>query len=329
MNRPFSRRQFAQAALALPALGSALHLESALAQVASGGPLSAAIGSTKASFDADYGASRQEGNYTVYDFTSSGQAAYWMLFDKNGHAEYIEVDLTSLPGGGIEANPDTIGTSRFVPADAADGGVWAWAGNRTISGTIFGSRVYYSAQLAAVTGRSGWVLVMDEIWKEGYINAPPLRNLRTFVALETYEVNPIVGTGTRPTTDDTDDEWSAFYGPLQAAQNGSFVPNPPFDGDWQVDTIDGALVNYMDINLATHMRASEAAGFISEVLRAGLEPMTTFWLPPSPNGNIGLRVHTFNTYRYEYVTSIQYVHDGEQNGTVSRIMIVHSTNLWF
>lgn len=326
MNVPFSRRRFASMAAAMPLALIGSHASASARQVPSAGPLSAAIGSTKSSFDADYGTSRREGDFTVYDFSHNQQASYWMKFDAAGYAEYIEIDLTDLPSGGIEATPDTIGHSRFVPADGIYYNTWALAGNKTISGTVFGARVHRSDQLARVTGRSGQVLVMDEIWKEGYINAPPLRNVRTFVAMEAYEVNPILGTAARPTTDDTQDEWSAWYGPLHGAQNGFYVPNPPFDGEWQVDTIDGAVVNYMDIKLATHMRASDAARFISEVLRAGIKPMTTFWLPPSPNGKIGLRVHTFNTYRYEYITTIQYVHNGEQNGTVSRIMIAHSNN---
>ncbi len=323
MYRPLSRRMFSKSSLLLPvALLSGSRYAGAQPMAASN-PLGARIGGTRAAFDAEYGASRQEAGFTVYDFRHNGQAAYWVRFDANGSAEYIEIDFSALPGGGLDLTSESAGSSRFVPTDAeffmAEG-----SGRYALHSGLF-LKQYKSTQLAAATGRSGNLIVVDDFTLGPDGLAGPFIIERTYVSLETWEVNPVTATGRRPGIGDTQATWSAAYGAIQGAQSGWYLETPPLPGYWGINFAQGEYGNAtsISINLDTPISTVEAATWVSDMVKSGVL-VSTYWLPPTPGGPIGLRLHVFNVGLGGYVFCVQYVNGGEQSGTVSRIMLFES-----
>ncbi len=326
MNPRFSRRTFSLASLAAPAAlltGASLAGSQPVFQV---GAYGAVLGATRREFDAEYGTPRQEGNFSVYDFRHNGQAAYWVRFDADGQAEYVEIDFTALPGGGLGFSRDVLGESRFVPPDRGWIGAGGALGHLQSSRSAFFASVHRSDWLSAVTGRSGFPIVVDEFGISGDGRFTPSPIQRTFVSMETYEVNPSVANGTRPGIEQYVDDWRARYGAMDPVYGGYRVNNPPVAGRWLVGTQgpNPRLVTQVDASFDTPISTRDAAALVGSMVKATGTLAFTYWLPPTPNGSIGLRIHVFNTYRYEYVTSIQYVNGGEQTGSVDRIMLVHT-----
>jgi hypothetical protein len=318
MYRPLSRRAFSKSSLVLPV---ALLADARLAGAQSGG---ATIGSTRAAFDAEYGASREDSGFTVYDFRHNQQAAYWVRFDANGFAEYIEIDFTSLPGGGLDFTVETAGTSRFVPTDAEF--LYAEGNGRYALHSGLNVKQYKSASLAAATGRSGNLVVVDDFDFGPKGLAGPLIIERTYISLETWEVNPVTAMGRRPGIGDTLATWEAAYGAVMPAQGGSYLATPPLPGYWGINFVQGEHGNATSIHveLDTPISTVEAATWVSDMVKSGVL-VSTYWLPPTPGGPIGLRIHVFNVGLGGYVFSVQYVSGGEETGTVNRIMLFASS----
>lgn len=318
----FSRRAFSLASLAAPV---ALLTGSSLAGSQTSG-YGAVMGATRRDFDAEYGTPRQEGSFHVYDFRHNGQAAYWVRFDASGHAEYVEIDFTALPGGGLEFSRDILGKSRFIPGDGGWIGTDGAAGHLQSTRSAFYASVHRSDWLSAVTGRSGFPIVVDEfnISGDGRFTPSPIQ--RTFVSMETYEVNPAVANGTRPGIEQDVDDWSARYGSMDPIYGGYRINNPPVAGRWLVGTqgFNPGRVTQIDASFDIPISTRDAAAWVGSMVKATGMLAFTYWMPPTPNGSIGLRIHVFNTYRYEYVTSIQYVNGPEQTGTVDRILLAHT-----
>ena len=326
MNPRFSRRTFSRATLAAPAamlMGSSkTNAQLVMAPTAS----DAVIGGTRDAFDAAFGTPRQEADFYVYDFSHNQQATYWVRFDTNGHAEYIEIDFTALPGGGLEFSRDVLGESQFLPSDSGAIGAGGSMGILQSSRSAFYSYVHRSEWVSAYTGRSVFPIVVDEfrMSDDGWFTPSPIQ--RSFVSMETYEVHPVVATGKNPGIVQPVDDWRARYGQLDATRGGFEVRNPPIPGRWILGNLgDGqAAVTQIDASFDTPISTIEAAAWVGSMVKETGRLVCTYWLPPTPNGSVGLRIHVFGTYRYEYATSIQYVTGTEQNGTVDRIMFVHT-----
>lgn len=319
----YTRRAFAKSAVAIPL--AMIGRDTGAAGRQSAG---ASIGDTRSVFDAVFGASRQEGEFTVYDFRASGKAAYWVKFDVNGHAEYIEIDFTALPGGGLTFTGEVAGESQFVPADAVHTGEAAGAGLPIDnSRSAFYIKHYHSDALARDTGRSGNVIVVDEHkWVESYIQGDRIIE-RTYITVETYEVNPIAGTNERPGMLHMLHQWESAYGNVMGAQQGWYLQNPPVSGSWNINFTDpvGGVPRTIEIFPDPRLGTRGAANLISSMLPTTYYLTSTFWCPPTPNGSIGVRIHNFRI-GYTYCYTLQYVHDGEQAGTVSRILFFNSEN---
>lgn len=317
----YSRRAFTRSTMAIP-----LALIARDTGVGARQSARAFIGDTRSSFDAVFGVSRQEGEFTVYDFRASGKAAYWVRFDGNGHADYIEIDFTALPGGGLAFTTDNAGMSQFIPVDAVHTGEAAGAGLPIDnSRSAFFIKHYHSDALAWNTGRSGNVIVVDENkWTQSYIQGGRIIE-RTYITLETYEVNPIVGTGERPGMFDMLHQWEGAYGSVMGAQQGWYLPNPPIPGSWNINFTNpvGGVPRSIEIFPEPRLTTPAAASLISSMLPVAHYLTSTFWCPPTPNGSIGVRIHNFRI-GYTYCYTLQYVHDGETSGTVSRILIFNS-----
>lgn len=320
MYRPLSRRVFSRSTLVLPlALLAGTRVDAQPVNA-----LGAVIGGTHSAFDAEYGTSREESGFTVYDFSHTGQASYWVRFDASGYAEYIEVDFTDLPGSGLDFTADTVGVSRFVPADATFFDAEGHGGNALSS--ALNIKQYTSAQLATATGRSGNLIVVDDYKLGPNGLAGPMIIERTYVSLEAWEVHPVVGHGIRPGVGDPIDMWRVAYGSVLPAQSGWYLDTPPLPGSWSLNFQGGetGATTSIDIRLDTPISSAEAARWVSDMIRFG-SPTSTYWLPPTPGGPIGIRIHVFNSSLDAYVFSAQYVRGGEQTGTVDRMMIFASS----
>ena len=172
------------------------------------------------------------------------------------------------------------------------------------------------------------MIVVDENkWIESYIQGDRIVE-RTYITLETYEVNPIVGTGERPGMFHMLHQWESVYGSVMGAQQGWYLQNPPVPGSWNIDFTNavGGVPRSIEISPDPRLTTPDAAGLISSMLPAAYYLTSTFWCPPTPNGSIGVRIHNFRI-GYTYCYTLQYVHDGETSGTVSRILMFNSEYL--
>ena len=271
----------------------------------------AAIGSKQSAFDALFGAGRTDGWFTVYDFSDDGKAAYWVAWDANGYAHRIAIDYSAISGGGLPFDPGLLGQSQFLPHDAAINA----AGDLTylqVGATGFYIAQHHSDSVQQRTKRSGNILVVDEraIPGDGP-NNPSFT--RTSVAMEAYEVNPLVPTGRLPTIESP--VWSTVFGEAWGTQRGTMPKNPPLPGRWMFD---GATI---DVVLDNPIPAAEAAQWVSDFLPLGLGEMsTTYWLP-APGDREGLRVCLWTDSRGLSTVALQVVHDGEESGWVDRFVI--------
>lgn len=308
MTIKLSRRQLAVLAASLPITRATTSRESA-AQVSS----DAHIGAKQDAFDATFGQPRTEGWFTVYDFSDEGKAAYWVAWDANGYAHRIANDYSAIAGGGLLFEPGLLGQSQFLPNDA----VINTAGNMTnmqVGQTGFYIAQHHSDNVQRETGRSGNVLVVDQQAIPG--DGPNNPNFtRTSVAMEAFEVNPIVPTGQLPTIQSGGQQWEAVFGESWGTQRGSMPTLPPIPGRWMFyDT-------GIDVILDSAIPAAESAQWVSDFLPLDLGAMaTTYWLP-APGDNQGLRVCLWPHTNGTSTVALQVVHGGEEAGEVDRFVI--------
>lgn len=303
-----SRRQFTGLTLSLPLLATGLP---ALAHAQNAQVGRAAIGAKQDAFDATFGPGEEVGWFTVYDFSAQGKAAYWVAWDANGYAHRIANDYSAIPGG-LPFAAGQLGQSQFLPNDASINA----AGD--ISNMQVGDSGYYIAQhhspgARANTGRSGNILVVDQRMIPG--DGPNNPNFtRTSIAMEAYEVNPIVPTGELPTME-SGPVWQTVFGDSWGTQRGTMPTNPPIAGEWMF------YDQGVDVILDSAIPAVEAAQWVSDFLPLGMGEMsTTYWLP-APGDEVGLRVCLWTASTGMSRVALQVVHGGEENGWVDRWII--------
>lgn len=305
MTREISRRTFTGLAASLPLILAGSQLVGATT-------LDASIGAKQAAFDAMFGTPRTEGWFTVYDFRDEGKAAYWVAWDANGFAHRIAIDFSAIAGGGLTFSPGLLGQSQFLPSDASINAAGDLT-NLQIGQTGYYIAQHHSGDVQQRTGRSGNILVVDERAIPG--DGPNNPNfIRTSVAMEAWEVNPIVGTGALPSPFSRYEEMGATFGSMSGNQRGSWLDSPPVPGRWMF--YDGTI----DIVLDEPIPAIDAASWISDFVPADAgEQSTTYWLP-GPGDTEGLRV-SFWPYQHQNLVALQVVHNGEESGRVSRMIL--------
>lgn len=309
MDTRFSRRQFAAMALAVPAsVLTTSNITSALTEV------DARIGGTQNTFDAVFGEPRTDGWFTVYDFSNQGKASYWVAWDANGYAHRIANDYSALEDGVLPYDPGDLGQSRFLPIDAsinASGNVC----RMQIGETQYYIAQYHSTGVKSRTGRSGNILVVDEMYTPGDGPNPASGFTRTSIAMEAFEVNPITPVGSLPRIGGPHSEWEEEFGEIMAPQRGMAIRNPPMPGRWMFNE------QSIDISLEEPIRPVEAAMWVGDFLPAELPEMsTTYWLP-APGDEVGLRVNTWELVNGMRYVALQVVTGGEESGTVDRFGI--------
>lgn len=307
MQPTLSRRTFTGLTVSLPV---AIRLLSGNVQASH---RQATIGAEKSSFDAAFGTGREDGWFTVYDFSDEGMASYWVAWDANGFAHRIANDYSAIAGGDLPFEPGLLGQSQFVPEDASINA----AGDLT--NIQVGASGYYVAQhhsedVQSTTGRSGNILVVDERMIPG--DGPNNPNfMRTSIAMEAWEINPIVPTGYLPGLGAHWQEWQALYGEAAFHQRGTLLASPPVPGRWMFDD------RSIDVILEPAISSSEAAQWISDMLSPNLGTMTTTYWLPAPGDEEGLRICLWTQPNGMSTVALQVVHGGEENGVVSRFVL--------
>ncbi len=305
-----SRRRFTHLMLSAPLLIPGAR-SAARSQSASG--TRAAIGEKRDAFDATFGPGDDHGGFTVYDFSADGKAAYWVAWDANGYAQQIANDYSAIPGGGLAFEPGLLGQSQFLPDDASINA----AGDLT--NLQIGKSGYYVAQhhserVRSRTGRSGNILVVDQraIPGDG-LNNPNFT--QTGIAMEAFEVNPVVPTGRLPTIESDWQAWQAVFGESWGTQRGTMPTYPPIPGRWMF------YGTGIDVILDDAIPAADAAQWVSDFLPASLGAMTTTYWLPSPGGDGGLRVCLWTDTNGMSTVALQVVHGNEAGGSVDRWVI--------
>ena len=311
MQSTFSRRKFSQLALTVPLAASVR-----VASAQSDGPgFAGTLGKTRESFEADYGEGREEGWFTVYDFSDEGKASYWVAWDANGYAHRTATDFSALEGGGLPFSEDALGTSRFLPGDAF-GDMYGQSSNIQIGEQVYFLEIYHSGEIANSTGRSGTVAVVDEWMSQGdgdYQGPAPISLSRA--TMEAYEVNPVIPDGRYPSSNASKDDMEAAFGPINTPSRGFDLIEPPVPGRWMFD---GETI---DVVFEEPVSAADGADWVSGFLEADLgEAHATFWMP-APGDTSGLRVHMWKRTMMSYKWSIQVVENSEETGTCSRFII--------
>lgn len=309
MNTAISRRKFVAAALSVPIVCAA---ETRFASAQSS--VGARIGAKQDAFDAAFGESREDGWFTVYDFSDEGKASYWVAWDAQGYAHRIANDYSAIEGGGLPFDPGLLGQSQFLPNDASMN-MAGFSTNLHIGETGFYLAQYHSDGVQQETGRSGNILVVDEKMTpgDGPNNNPNFTG--TSIAMEAFEENPITPIGSLPLIGAPMSEWEAEFGEILVPQRGMLLQNPPIPGRWMFND------QMIDVLLDEPIRAVEAAMWVGDFLPSQLPEMsTTYWLP-APGDEVGLRINTWELVTEMRYVTLQVVSGGEENGTVDRFGI--------
>ena len=273
----------------------------------------AAIGQKREAFDATFGAGEDRGWFTVYDFSAQGKAAYWVAWDAQGYAHRIANDYSASADVGLAFEPGLLGQSQFLPDDASINAAGDLT-NLQIGKSGFYIAQHHSESVRNRTGRSGNILVVDQraIPGDG-LNNPNFT--QTSVAMEAFEVNPVVPTGQLPTIESDWRQWQAVFGESWGTQRGTMPTYPPIPGRWMFY---GAGI---DVILDEGIPAADAAHWVSDFLPAELGDMTTTYWLPAPGDDEGLRVCIWTGMPGMSTVALQVVHGGEESGRVDRWVI--------
>lgn len=265
----------------------------------------AKIGDMRDAFDAEFGAGRDEGGFVVYGEDSEGTAHYYVLFNDQGIAQTIEIDFSPLPNEGLPAEEE-IGQSRFVP-DEAVSTMFATVGSYRGDENHYGVNTWHSANLASAIGIPGYVVVMDRLTYAGPDLGVLIQN--TMVSLQIEEVNTLSPSDSFMGAHTPLAEWEAYSGETMGSFGLTFEDE---QGSWVVSE------SALSLEPAAPLGVSEANELLGTMTPPGDIMWTTF-IPPSPLGESGIRLHGIEFQGGEMITA-QWITDGEETGTVSKIM---------
>lgn len=267
----------------------------------------ARIGDTRESFDSEYGQGREEGSWIVYGEDDPSTAYYYVLFNNEGIAETVESDFRHLETGGLPIGGD-VGQSRFVPDDAKVVGPSAPVSEYRATDGWYFSNAWHSPELANETSRSGNVVVTDGL---NYFGTDlTIQFTHTMVSMETFEIHELTPNGEFMGAHTPLEEWEAYAG----EERGMFAlifTDDQRPGNWII-TERSASVEFND-----PISVADANELTATLVPVGEIGWTTF-IPPSPMGEEGIRLHGIRSELGETVTA-QWVVDGEENGFVTRI----------
>lgn len=280
----------------------------------------ARVGDDVTAFTREFGAGDQEGRYMVFGNRNDALADYWVAMNNAGGVEMVEIDFSPLPGGGLRSSQDNIGWSRFLREDAFTVGPLMLLGSLNPHRHNFHVQPWHSRSLARDLGRSGNVIVVDE--DAGNSSIAEVGNwniLRTQVSMETFNVHPVNRRYNLFGPADSLDRWSMGHSLTETPDRLAYVvENPPVPGYWLL----GKWVYELDISFDQPISVQASSDLIGNMLTVEGTETWAAYLPPTPNGQYGLRLNGFNLkvdgwphYVLRYVTGT------EANGTVDRIII--------
>lgn len=274
------------------------------------------LGDPQQAFDALFEGSREEGAFTVYDFSANGEAVYWVNWDENGASQLIEIDFSALPDNGLAYTLDEAGQSRFIRDDAQMNFGAEFIHLHGADRPDFYLAEYHSPSLATDTGRSGNVLVMDQVDGRDPLDPEPHVIIsRTHVSMEAFEVVPITPTGNKPGVLDATDVWEAEYGDWISTATLKSLSTPPVPGLWAFGSSETSITPEVEFTM------EEGTTWLADMLPAEAELQTTYWIPHTPPSPLGYRVHVWLHPEAGHIVSVLYVMNGEEAGTVSNISI--------
>lgn len=267
----------------------------------------AKIGDTREIFDSEFGSGREDGSWVIYGEDSSATAYYYVLFNDAGSAETIEADFRHLEMGGLPIN-DNVGESRFVPDDGEVVGPNSGASDFRATDGWYIATAWHSQELAAETGRSGNVVVIDGLNYFGIDLSTQFTH--TMISMETFEVNELIPNDEFMGAHTPLEEWEAYSGETMGMFALTFTDDER-PGNWIITP------NSASVEFDQPIPVAEANELTATMAPIGEIGWTTY-IPPSPMGEEGIRLHGIRSELGETVTA-QWVLDGEESGGVSKI----------
>lgn len=267
----------------------------------------AAIGDTREIFEEEYGSGREEGSWVIFGEDDPSTAFYYVLFNDAEIAETIEADFRHLETGGLPMEGD-VGVSRFVPDDGEQVGPGSQLSDYRATDGWYVATAWHSAELAEESGRSGNVVVVDGINYFGIDLGTQFTH--TMVSMETFEVNEMMPNDQFMGAHTPLDEWEAYADKDRGMFALTFTDSER-PGNWIVTEASASVEFDVPITVA------EATELTASLAPVGEISWTTY-LPPSPMGEEGIRLHGIRSDLGETVTG-QWVVDGEESGVVTKI----------
>lgn len=265
------------------------------------------IGDTRDTFDSEYGVGREDGPWVIYGEDDPASAYYYVLFNDSGIAETIEADFRHFETGGLPIE-DNMGESRFVPYDGEVIGPSASASDFRATDGWYTATAWHSAELANATDRSGNVVVVDGLNYFGIDLTTQFTH--TMVSMETFEVNELIPNDEFMGAHTPLEEWEAYSGEEMGMYALTFTDDQR-TGNWIITSVSASVEFEEPIPVAD---ANELTATLTPVGEIGW----TTYIPPSPMGEEGIRLHGIRSELGETVTA-QWVLDGEESGVVTKI----------
>lgn len=273
------------------------------------------IGDKRGNFDAWFGHGTEAGRFISYPPLSAGRASYHVAYNDEWHSETIVGDFNQLPDGGIEFDSSEIGISQFVPDDGVAGSVFQFGFYLTPAG-FYGLRSWHSAQLAADTGGTGIITVLDRIVSQ----SPGIAHFKeTMITFTSEDVHPVTPTGEHIGPHSPREEWQAYPGGLQEAQGGGIVSNPPVPGSWVI-----GFNSNIQVGLQDPLSTRETAELIGSMLPPS-RLLWSAWYGITPVTGTQIRLHVFeaNDTGNQFL-SAQFVEGSEESGSVQSFHLVNA-----
>lgn len=286
----------------------------------------ARLGDGRDAFDSVFGEGLDTNTGLIqYGFTNDDEIVYFVRFNDDV-ADHIEIDLTSLPGGGLSDAYANAGESRFIPDDAEQITTFR-AGNLQFETSGFDLASWSSSSMANATGRSGKMLVIDLHNVPGDGASATTTYERAIVSMEGNDVFEVIPSGSGAILTAPLDAWWEEYGQAPSSQRASHVANPPLEKMNLGISLTSSVVAEIDILLDEGIPIEDAIEFVGRFLPSDAMLEQTHYGVPSPTGPIGLRTNIWTLPSSgSQAMSLLYVAGGEEAGNVTRILMALDSN---
>lgn len=288
---------------------------------AAGQPVDPQLGDTRDIFASSLGAGTEiEGGLVQFGTVDAGEPVYYVRFHQ-GAADSVEIDLTSLPGGGLDEEEAQVGDSTFLPDDAER--IAAFSGGALqFDVHAFNVTAFHSTTLQASSGRSGNVLNINEHGVAGDGASGPAPYERAIISMEMSDVLPVTPHGEGPVLMSSLDDWWAEYGQAPSSQRAAHVEHAPLTRMYFGTNSESRVVEEIDIVLAADLPVGEAIDYIGQFLPSDASLEQTYFGTPTPTGPRGLRTNVWVLPEAGVrAVTLLFINGSEEIGTVSRMLL--------